>query len=77
MPENRDLPLYELKEISKSFGRIDALKKIDLLIYPGEIIGLIGDNGAGKSTLIKILSGIYSPDSGSILYKREIKRINS
>ncbi len=77
MPDKKDVPLYIIKEISKTFGHIEALKKVDLSVYPGEIIGLVGDNGAGKSTLIKILSGIYYPDSGTILYKGEVKRIGN
>ncbi len=70
-------PLYLIQGISKTFGHIEALKGVDLSVYPGEIIGLVGDNGAGKSTLIKILSGIYYPDSGTIKYKGEKKRIGN
>jgi len=62
-------PLYELEGISKSFGHVEALKDVDMQIYEGEIIGLVGDNGAGKSTLIKILSGIYSAGRGAIYYE--------
>lgn len=60
------MPFIELRNITKYYGAIVALQDIDLQIYPGEIIGLLGDNGAGKSTLIKILSGIVQPTSGSI-----------
>jgi len=59
-------PLYRLQRISKSFGHVEALRDVDIDVYKGEIIGLVGDNGAGKSTLIKILSGIYQPDRGRI-----------
>ncbi len=69
--------LYRLEGISKSFGRVEALKNVDLEVRAGEIVGLVGDNGAGKSTLIKILSGIYPPDRGRILYQGEPKRIAS
>ena len=57
-------PLVELINISKSFGRVFALEGINLKLYPGEIVSLVGDNGAGKSTLTKIISGIERPDSG-------------
>jgi simple sugar transport system ATP-binding protein len=57
-------PLVELTNISKSFGRVYALEGINLKLYPGEIVSLVGDNGAGKSTLTKIISGIEQPDSG-------------
>lgn len=77
MGEEQRSPLYQLKGISKSFGQVQALKDVDLEVYPGEIIGLVGDNGAGKSTLIKILSGIYLPDRGSILYQGEPRHISS
>jgi simple sugar transport system ATP-binding protein len=77
MTQNAGAPLYRLAGISKSFGNVEALKNVDLDVYPGEIVGLVGDNGAGKSTLIKILSGIYAPDSGRIMYEGEVKRIGS
>jgi simple sugar transport system ATP-binding protein len=70
-------PLYELKGISKSFGHVDALKSVDMQVYEGEIIGLVGDNGAGKSTLIKILSGIYAKGRGTILYEGSPVRIST
>jgi simple sugar transport system ATP-binding protein len=57
-------PLVQLTNISKSFGRVYALEGINLKLYPGEIVSLVGDNGAGKSTLTKIISGIERPDSG-------------
>jgi simple sugar transport system ATP-binding protein len=61
------LTVLSLREISKSFDGIDALKSVSLDLYPGEILGLVGDNGAGKSTLIKILSGVYPPDAGQLI----------
>ncbi|HEX7354483.1 MAG TPA: ATP-binding cassette domain-containing protein [Mycobacteriales bacterium] len=57
-------PLLRLSKIGKSFGPVQALADIDLEVYPGEVLALVGDNGAGKSTLIKTISGIWSPDSG-------------
>lgn len=58
--------LLKLSGISKSFPGIMALNDVDLQINSGEVLGLLGENGAGKSTLMKILSGIYMPDSGEI-----------
>ncbi|KPJ88440.1 MAG: hypothetical protein AMS17_05435 [Spirochaetes bacterium DG_61] len=70
-------PLYSLKGISKSFGQVEALKGVDMEVFKGEIIGLVGDNGAGKSTLIKILSGIYAQNSGTIRCEGKPVRIGS
>ncbi len=70
-------PVYQLEGISKSFGRVEALKGVDMSVYEGEIVGLVGDNGAGKSTLIKILSGIYPPDRGAVRYQGRKVRINT
>ena len=50
----------------KSFGSIEALRGVDLDLWPGEVLGLVGDNAAGKSTLTKILAGAYLPDEGTI-----------
>jgi simple sugar transport system ATP-binding protein len=61
--------LFELRGISKNFGAIQALTKVDLKIDAGEVLGLMGDNGAGKSTLIKIMAGNFLPSSGEIWLK--------
>lgn len=58
--------LVELKNITKRFPGVVALKNMSLAVKPGEILGLIGENGAGKSTLIKVLTGVHSADEGSI-----------
>lgn len=63
--------LLYLENISKSFGKVRSLSDVDFEIYPGEIVGLLGDNGAGKSTLIKIISGYYHPDNGGKMYWKE------
>lgn len=60
-------PLIEMRGINKAFGAIQALSRVNLRLWPGEILGLVGDNAAGKSTLMKILSGAYSADEGKIL----------
>lgn len=61
-------PLLEVKGISKNFVGLRALDSVNVAIGANERVGLIGDNGAGKSTLIKIMSGIYTPDEGEILW---------
>ena len=60
-------PLYEVRHISKNYGHVVALSDVSLALYPGEVVGLVGDNGAGKSTLVKVLSGVHNPDSGHLL----------
>jgi ABC-type sugar transport system ATPase subunit len=55
-----------MRGISKAFGHVQALDKVDFEVYPGEVVALVGDNGAGKSTLVKILSGVYRADSGAV-----------
>ena len=65
--------VLKMENISKSFGGIKALNNVNLILYEGETLCLLGENGAGKSTLIKIISGIITPDSGSItLYDQKI-----
>ncbi len=59
-------PILEGHGLYKHFGRVTALNGADFDLYPGEVLGLIGDNGAGKSVLIKILSGALQPDAGEI-----------
>lgn len=60
--------LLEVKNVTKTFPGVKALKGVDLCIRKGEIHGLVGENGAGKSTIIKVLAGIYKPDEGSITF---------
>jgi len=60
-------PLVRMRGISKAFGAVQALRRVDLEVWPAEVVGLVGDNAAGKSTLMKILYGIYTPDEGEIL----------
>lgn len=59
-------PVLELQNIHKAFGGVVAIENFSLDVRPGEIVALVGDNGAGKSTLIKIISGVYTPTSGTI-----------
>jgi simple sugar transport system ATP-binding protein len=58
----------ELRNVSKSFGEVQALQNINFRVGRNEIVGLVGDNGAGKSTLIKIITGYYQPTSGEIYF---------
>lgn len=60
--------MLRVDHLSKSFPGVRALDEVDFEVYPGEILGFLGENGAGKSTLIKILSGIHSKDRGTIWF---------
>jgi D-xylose transport system ATP-binding protein len=62
-------PLLSLRGINKSFGPVHVLKDVHLDIYPGQVTALVGDNGAGKSTLIKCIAGIYTPESGEVIFE--------
>lgn len=70
-------PLVELRGVEKRFGRVVALRGVTFDLYPGEIHCLLGDNGAGKSTLIKILSGVFPPSAGEILFQGTPIRLSS
>ncbi|KYF79721.1 sugar ABC transporter ATP-binding protein [Sorangium cellulosum] len=61
-------PILELRGIKKRFGAVQALSGVDLEVFPGEVVALVGDNGAGKSTLIKTIAGIFPPDSGEVRF---------
>jgi simple sugar transport system ATP-binding protein len=63
--------LLRLNAITKTFGPVRALNSVNLTVGKTEVLGLIGDNGAGKSTLVKILSGVFPPDSGSMSFQGE------
>lgn len=67
----------EMINISKSFGSIQANEDVNLTIYEGEVHALLGENGAGKSTLMNMLSGIYRPDSGSIIVDGKAQSFSS
>jgi D-xylose transport system ATP-binding protein len=71
-----DVPVLELRRVSKSFGAVQALYEVDFHVAPGEVMALVGDNGAGKSTLIKCVAGIYPIDSGEIVFDGDVVHIH-
>jgi fructose transport system ATP-binding protein len=66
-PVTQRQPVLQARGLVKTFGRVVGLDGVDLDLYPGEVLAVIGDNGAGKSTLIKCLSGALVPDAGELL----------
>ncbi|WP_423738568.1 ATP-binding cassette domain-containing protein [Chelativorans petroleitrophicus] len=70
-------PLVEMRNISIAFGGIHAVEDVSVDLYAGEVVALVGHNGAGKSTLIKILSGAYQRDSGTIFVNGEEAQISN
>jgi len=70
-------PLLRLEGIDKHFGPVQALRDVNLDIYPGEVTALVGDNGAGKSTTIKTISGILTPDAGHMYWEGNEVHIRS
>lgn len=63
------MPILEVKDLYKSFGGVKAVNHVSFSLEKGEFLGLIGPNGSGKSTCVNLISGVYTPDSGDILYK--------
>ena len=63
------LPLLRLRSVSKKFGALRVLEEVNLEVFAGEVVALLGDNGAGKSTLIKIISGSLQPDQGELWFE--------
>ena len=69
--------ILELRKINKAFPGVKALTDVELMLKKGEVLALVGENGAGKSTLMKILSGAYKKDSGSIIFDGKEVEIQS
>jgi len=70
-------PVLRVENISKSFGKVQALKNVNIEIFQGDVVGLLGDNGAGKTTLIKIISGNYRADDGDVYLNEKKVLFNS
>ena len=71
-----ETPLLEIRDLSKTFGSVQALTDVDFEVRSGEVMALVGDNGAGKSTLIKCVAGIHGYDSGEIYFDGEAVSIH-
>jgi ribose transport system ATP-binding protein len=71
-----DLPLLELRGISKRFAGVQALDDVSFELYPGEVHMLLGENGAGKSTLMKMLCGAHKADAGEFFYQGQLVTIS-
>lgn len=65
------MALLEIRNVTKSFGGLVAVHRVDMALEQGEILGLIGPNGAGKTTLFNLIAGVYRPDEGQILLRGE------
>ena len=72
-----DQIILGMRNIDKHFGGVHALNKVSLTLRRGEVHALVGENGAGKSTLMKILIGLYAPDSGEIILNGKAVRFRS
>jgi simple sugar transport system ATP-binding protein len=70
-------PILELRDVTKRFGRVEALQGVSIAVRPAEVHCLLGDNGAGKSTLIKTMAGVHAPDGGEMLVDGEAVRFAS
>ena len=65
------MAILELRKVERAFGGLKAVKSADIELHGGELVGLIGPNGAGKTTVFNLISGVYAPDSGDIVFRGE------
>ena len=70
-------PLISMRGVSKYFHAVHAVSNVDFEVYPGEVVAIVGDNGSGKSTLVKLLAGVFTPDSGTIEFEGQSVSISS
>ena len=63
--------MIEIRDLSKSFGKLDVLRQVSISFQPGQCVSLIGPNGSGKTTLIKCILGLVLPDKGDILFESQ------
>lgn len=77
MTNSSTLPILSLRGIGKNYGAVQAVRDVDLDVYPGEVVAICGDNGAGKSSLIKLISGAEDPSFGRIALRGETVRFTS
>ena len=76
-PDTGDVPLLEVRNVTKMFGSVISLADISTTVRAGQVTCVLGDNGAGKSTFIKILSGVHQPDHGELLVDGELAHFSS
>jgi D-xylose transport system ATP-binding protein len=76
-PARKQDPVLTLRGITKRFGAVQALTDVDLDVYEGEVVALVGDNGAGKSTLVKVMAGVHPQDEGTITFDGKVAHIGS
>jgi phospholipid/cholesterol/gamma-HCH transport system ATP-binding protein len=67
-------PIIQLRGVSQAFGKNVILDEMDLNIYPGEGLGIIGPSGTGKSTILRIIAGLLTPDKGEVYIQGQLRR---
>src|SRR5579871_4018031 len=74
-PEAAAPPMAALRGVSKRFGVVQALSGVDLDVFGGEVLALVGENGAGKSTMMRIVEGVVSPDTGTLAFDGALRNL--